>query len=231
MTRHDPNHKLGEPHASASGWYRCTECHFIVCGTCRRWDCTCGMTEQEVNDKELIRLMRAGRPRASGARLKVAEPDDQGLVSVVAPDGAQRPEKGRTEMSSTDTQATPAEAKVDKRRDPEARRGKGQLEALVKSVTDAYDSGQLELGSDEALTPHRIATFIGNKEGQEKPSGGAVAAVLARWDVIGYALTNEKPFSYRRATAAGQKQGLDALKAKHHAKVRAERAAAKAAQA
>lgn len=105
-------------------------------------------------------------------------------------------------------------------------RGRGELEAKVMKVTEAFEDGKIDLPDGQALTPHFIAKQIAKNEGLEKPpSTGAVSAVIKRWEEYGYALTDDKPFAYRRISAAGKKQGLDTLKEKHREKLRQERAA------
>lgn len=139
-----------------------------------------------------------------------------------------------TKTKSAAKKATKAKAtdKTDKRTDASARRSRGGLEALVKDITDAYekDESSANLPEGKTLTPHRIAQMIGEMKGEDTPSSGAVAAILKRWEEYGYALTHDKPYAFRRTSAAGQKQGLDALKEKHRDKLKAERAAAKASK-
>lgn len=118
---------------------------------------------------------------------------------------------------------------TDKRSDAEARRGRGELEAQVKEITDAYeaDNSSVDLPEGKTLTPHMIAKLIADKTGDDAPSSGAVAAILKRWDEYGFALTHDKPLAFKRYSAKGQKEGLDALKEKHREAKKAERAAAK----
>jgi hypothetical protein len=134
--------------------------------------------------------------------------------------------KKATKKATTKAESN-GEKKLDKRTDAEARRGRGELEGLVVEVTDAFEEGKVELPEGKTLTPQRIANIIGEKPGEDKPSGGAVAAILKRWDENGYALTHDKPFAFKKVSAAGKKQGLDTLKEKHREKKKAEKAAAK----
>lgn len=119
---------------------------------------------------------------------------------------------------------------TDKRTDAEARRGRGELEAQVKEITDAYeaDPSKVDLPEGKTLTPHMVAKLIADKTGEDAPSSGAVAAIFKRWDEYGYALTHDKPLAFKKVSAAGKKQGLDGLKEKHREAKKAERAAAKA---
>jgi len=120
--------------------------------------------------------------------------------------------------------ATKEKDKADKRKDSEARRGRGELEALVVSVTDAFEEGKVDLPDGKLLTPQRIATIIGEKADEDKPSAGAVSAIIKRWDEAGYALTHAKPYAFKAVSARGKKQGFEDLKAKLKEKKKAERA-------
>jgi hypothetical protein len=106
-------------------------------------------------------------------------------------------------------------------------RERGSLELDVKSVTDAFAAGKIELPEGKTLTPHRISQLIASRDDVEAPSTGAVSNVIKRWNEIGFALTDEKPLAFRRYSAKGEKDGLETLKAKAKEKAKAERAAAK----
>jgi hypothetical protein len=195
----------------------------------------------------------AHKPDTAAAALAVWGDEEvaSDVASHEALEGAQRPQEGQDMATATKkgtrkrpskkattkvdatatTEAAPeSEAKPDKRKDAEARRARGGLEKLVVSVTDAYDEGKVDIG-DKTLTPTRIAKIIGEKPGEDEPSAGAVAAILSRWDEMGYALTHEKPFAYKRVSAAGKKKGLEALKEAFKEKKKAERAAEREAAA
>jgi hypothetical protein len=135
--------------------------------------------------------------------------------------------KKASTKKATAKKATSVPKANDKRRDASARRGRGELEALVKDITDAYDAGKVELPEGKTLTPHRIAVMI-EENGEEKPSPGAVSAILARWDEVGYALTHDKPFAYKKIAAKGNKKGLDTLKQESREAKRKAKAEAKA---
>jgi hypothetical protein len=91
----------------------------------------------------------------------------------------------------------------------------GHLQEKILKVTQDYDAGKLTV--EKSLTPQVIANVIGEEYG-EKPSTGAVAACLARWGEYGFAKITEKPVAYAGLTAAGKKEGLDALKTKHRSR-------------
>lgn len=110
-------------------------------------------------------------------------------------------------------------------------RGRGELESQVLDIAERYEDGKITLDEGKSLTPHFIAKTIAEEKGLEKPpSTGAVAAVIKRWEDYGFALTDEKPYAFRRRSANGKKQGLEALKQKHRDRLKAERAAKKAAE-
>lgn len=142
--------------------------------------------------------------------------------------------KPKTEKNATTEEPKASngngEKKADKRSDASARRGRGELEAQVKEITEAYEKDESSAGLPEGktLTPHRIAQIIGEQNGGDAPSSGAVAAILNRWNEYGYALLHDKPLAFKRTSAKGQKEGLDSLKEKHREAKKAERAAAKA---
>lgn len=114
-------------------------------------------------------------------------------------------------------------------KDTKNTRERGALEESVMAITDEFEEGKIDLPEGKTLTPHTIANLIKEKEGLEKaPSTGAVNAVLQRWDQnYGFALTHEKPYAFKRYSAKGKKQGLEALKQAHRDKLKAERAAKK----
>lgn len=111
-----------------------------------------------------------------------------------------------------------------------ARRGRGELEADVKTICDQYVTGGLVLPEGDHLTAHKIANNIKALHTlAEPPSSGAVTAVLERWKEIGYADLNDKPKAFKDYTDAGRTEGLTALKAKAAEEKRANRAATKLA--
>lgn len=94
------------------------------------------------------------------------------------------------------------------------RRGRGALENDVRSVTDAFVTGEITLADGEALTPHRIGKLIKDRDGLDKPpSTGAIVNIVKRWGEIGFAEVNEKPLAFLGYTQEAQVQGLSALKA------------------
>lgn len=100
------------------------------------------------------------------------------------------------------------------------KRERGGLELDVKSVTDAYVAGEIDL-EGKPLTPHRIAALIGSRDEVSPPSTGAVSNIVRRWGEIGFALVNDSPLAFKKYTAKGEKDGLDAVKAKAKEKAKA----------
>jgi hypothetical protein len=158
--------------------------------------------------------------------------------SVTDTDTVQDEQVEATEPETTEKPAKKSKAKADKapkvpkekkeRKPASERRGRGLLEADVLTITDKFVKGDVTLGDDEALTPHRIANFIKDQDGlDEAPSTGAVAAVLARWDKYGFVTLSDKPVAFASYTEAGVSDGLTALKAKHAEDRKAARAEAK----
>jgi hypothetical protein len=193
------------------------------------------MSEEEKHQREQARLMRvAGNNAAPSARQNVAPTlalalwgdNEVGSASTEQPP---RPQEGHDSMATAtkNKKSTPKAEESNGKASASSRRGRGQLEKLVQEVTDAYEDGKLSLPEDRTLTPTVISAVIGEKDGEEKPSAGAVTAILKRWEEVGYALTHEGPFAFKRLSAAGKKQGLEALKEKHREKNKAARAAAK----
>jgi len=130
---------------------------------------------------------------------------------------------------------TSVETTTDDEKPEKDRRPRGWLETDVLSITNKYITGEVTLpdkdGAAVLLTPHRIARLVKDMDGlDEAPSTGAVAAVLNRWIVVGFAEVHEKPFAFKGYTAAGEAEGLSALKAARKAKAKEARAAAKAAE-
>jgi len=101
----------------------------------------------------------------------------------------------------------------------------GWLQDEILSVCADYADGKVDTDG-KPLTPHRIAKIIGTR-GNPEPSSGAVAACLDRWVEYGFATVNPKPKSFKAITAAGKRDGLEALVAKHRAKLSAAKKAAK----
>jgi hypothetical protein len=230
---HEPDHPLGEPHPRSVGWFYCgsSDCFYVVCGLCKRPICECSLSTEELEARNSRRLMRADATASSDVDRKsvirsagLAVWNDNEVGSTGTTDD---PVEGVTHPEPKEEEHMP---KDDNSSNGSVRRGRGELEALVKEVTDAFDAGKIDL-EGSPLTPQRIATIIGEKKGEEKPSAGAVAAILTRWDEMGYALTSQKPFAYKAISARGKKQGLEELKEKLKAKKAAERKAAREAKA
>jgi hypothetical protein len=238
---HRPDHPLGEPHTRSRNWSHCGEpgCYYVVCNQCRHFECTCNKSEEEVKHRNDRRLMRAD-PNVSARREQKRERADAALaiwgdsevgseLQVAQPEQNEanpRPQEG-PDMAAKKKEAEPE--KVDGRKTVDNRREKGALEKLVLDVAEAYEAGKVTIPDDKPLTPQRVATIIGEKAGEDKPSPGAVAAIFDRWAEVGFALFTEKPKAFKRKSAAGNKQGLEALKAKARQKKLDERRAAKEA--
>lgn len=111
------------------------------------------------------------------------------------------------------------------------RRPRGWLEADVKRVTDSFVTGDLKLKEGEYLTPHRLSRLVKELDSlDEAPSTGACAAVLDRWNEIGFAKLNETPKAFLDYTDQGRNEGLTAMKAARGEKRKADRKATKEAE-
>lgn len=140
------------------------------------------------------------------------------------------PEPSPEPSAATEPDPTPSPPEPAEPAEAKARRGRGALEADVKTVCDQYVTGGLVLADGDHLTAHKIANNIKTMHSlSEPPSSGAVTAVLERWKEIGYANLNDKPKAFTDYTDAGRTEGLTALKAKAAEEKRATRAAAKLA--
>lgn len=159
-------------------------------------------------------------------------PTDDNTVTITETDDDQADDQA-TAVTGTD----PEEGMVPKNATPNdsapLRRSRGLLEADVKNVTDLFVQGQLELPEGvTALTPHFIGLAIKNIDGLESaPSTGAVAAVLNRWEEIGYAVLSEKPRAFAGYTEEAGTLGLAALKERNKTGKRDARRAAREAEA
>lgn len=146
------------------------------------------------------------------------------------------PEAAESEAAETDaTSGDATEAAGEEAAEPvveKVRRGKGNLEADVKGICDAYAKGDITLADGEYLTPHRIGKLIHERLAEPTPSTGAVAACLKRWVDYGYIVVNEKtPFAFIDFTDAARTEGLAALKTKFKEAAKAAKAAAASASA
>lgn len=114
--------------------------------------------------------------------------------------------------SAPEQDAPQAQPQTQDEPDAKDRRGRGDLEADVKGVTDAFVMGTIET-QGKPLTPHRIAKLAQERDQGKPLSVGAVSAVLRRWTEIGFADVGGTPFAFRDYTDAGREQGLASLKA------------------
>lgn len=89
------------------------------------------------------------------------------------------------------------------------RRARGALEyQVLEACNKAMDVWPDEL----EITPRRIAEYIGNKQGGEPPSSGAVDAVWKRWVKMGFAETASNPVRFVDYTAK-ENQTIEQLEA------------------
>ena len=136
--------------------------------------------------------------------------------------------------ASTETEAVASVPASDGTDDSKARRGKGELEAQVRAITDAFVRGVLyEHPGDQPLTPHMISTYIKNRFGLDKaPSAGAISANLNRWEEVGFAvIVRERPVRFAGYTPEASTVGLSELKARFRVANAERRKADKAAVA
>lgn len=90
---------------------------------------------------------------------------------------------------------------------PSGYRQRGQLEVEVQAICNRAMVGEF----DQLMTPVAIAELINPSN---PPSTGAIGAVFARWERIGYAIIHRKPLYFQSYTVDGMKHGLEALKRK-----------------
>ena len=118
------------------------------------------------------------------------------------------------------------------KRTREGARPKGELENMVKEITDAYSDGTLtEHDATKPLTPHAIAQLIAKRHGLAvAPSAGAVTANLDRWADLGFAVMSDtKPLAFAGYTQDAVDVGLAEMKARKRVAASEARKAAKAA--
>ena len=102
------------------------------------------------------------------------------------------------------------------------------LQDAILKVCEDFAAGKLDL-EGKTLTPHRIASLIETpNEPGKHPSSGAVSAALDRWVGYKFITVHEKPKAFKAFTAAGKKEGLEAMVKKHTAALSKARKAAKA---
>lgn len=149
-----------------------------------------------------------------------------------SPEGAElpvvedpQPESTAARVAAEEEAAADAEPPAKKDRRP-----RGWLEQDVKQITDKFITGEVKLEEGQYLTPHRVARMVKELDGlDEAPSSGACAAVFHRWVDLGFAVMNDKPFSFKDYTQEGRDQGLTALKEQRSSRIKAERKAEKEA--
>lgn len=92
------------------------------------------------------------------------------------------------------------------------RRPRGWLVTDVKRICDEYVKGNVKVTDGKPLSPYRIAKLIQETEMlSEAPSSGAVAAVLKRWEAMGFAVMTKNPFGFKDYTEEGQRLGLEEM--------------------
>lgn len=112
------------------------------------------------------------------------------------------------------------------------RRTKGSLGLDVKTVTDEYVAGGWEPkdsdGNALALTPHRIAQRLKERDSLEKaPSTGAITNVLKAWHELHFAsLASEHPLTFGGYVGLGSVEELTSAQAQAKALKKAAKAAA-----
>lgn len=111
---------------------------------------------------------------------------------------------------------------------PKPRTPPTELEQDLKRVCDDYMTGAFAPG--KPLTTQVLARQIHTNRGEvgNRPSSGAIADALKRWQDIGFAHVDERPLAFVKYTEAGETQGLSALKLEHTARKAAARAALRA---
>jgi hypothetical protein len=105
------------------------------------------------------------------------------------------------------------------------------LEGDLKKVLDGLVLGSIWLPAGKHATPHALAGLIEEARGLggSRPSTGAVASALTRWEQIGYITLTEAPTGFAAYTDAAVTEGLGALKKQHRERLSAARAASKPA--
>lgn len=145
------------------------------------------------------------------------------MATNTKPKAAAKPKAATKSKPKAATKSKPKAAAKPKTE----RRETGNLESFVVDVITDYEAGKVEVPEGKTLTPQRIVNVIDEREGDYRPSAGAVTAALKRMDECGFILTHDKPYSFKRISAVGAREGLDSLKAKLRAKKAEERKAAK----
>lgn len=226
----------------------CWACQWINgCAKCLGGDCSCsnhlqtGDTMSSVRRTEPTRantdqeVEQMGKKNSAvlendeAVTVEGGSPEDPTTADYTTPDDA--PEavtEAAVEAEATENADQPETPAADA--PAKERKQRGDLEAQVKEVTDAYVTGTLVLGEGEFLTPHRIGKEIAGKYG-DKPSTGAVQSAVKRWADCGFAQVNEKPYAFTDYTEEGRTEGLTALKTRAAEARKAAKAAEKAAAA
>ena len=122
----------------------------------------------------------------------------------------------------------PAKAPKVKSDEPSDRRSRGLLASDVHAIVKDFVKGKVKLDEGKLLTPTRISAIMVEEDSLEtKPSPGAITNIIQKWVDVGYVTAYPKPFAFKAITAAGEREGLDALTEKAKAKAAKAKAAAK----
>lgn len=94
------------------------------------------------------------------------------------------------------------------------RRPRGWLNSDINGLMKSVVSGEVQVDPDAPLTPSAIANLLVEVEGldkEDRPSPGAVSAVLARWERVGYAVIEKSPTRFVDFTEAAKEFGYNEL--------------------
>lgn len=100
--------------------------------------------------------------------------------------------------------------------DEKPRRGRGYLASDVDRICRQWSRGEFTLPGDAHMTPWYIAKLIQEIDCidlEERPSTGAVARVLKKWERTGYAVCRTTPFAFVCYTEKGEQLGLQSFMA------------------
>lgn len=107
------------------------------------------------------------------------------------------------------------------------------LESDMRAVLDGVVTKRVALPEGKQATPHVISVLVEQHRGRGpagRPSSGAVAAALSRWEKIGFAQISEGPVAFIDYTDEARNVGITELKRRNREAAKAARAAAKEPQ-
>lgn len=161
----------------------------------------------------------------SGEPVVLVSDDDAGYSHSDAPEPAPAEVDVPADVPTTDAPAV----------DPQTGQSKpkANLKAEVFSVLSDFVTGAITLPEGKSLTVQEIAKQVKEKRGAygEKPSSGAVASLLKRWDRYGLVTLTQGPTAFVDFTEAARTDGVPATQAKYREQQKAQRAAAREAAA